>query len=204
MPDETHGDANNRRARLRASAGLWIGIFLLVALAVYADRSGLLPALDEPALEAPPESGPADQNADEEQTFPAPGPAAEKHHSRRHNEDIRVNDETSVEEPASNGSYRLENVTIRDLDGRVEFRGTVDLSETLTRIERGDRLRFAHDGSKFSNREGRLPHKPAGYYHEYVHPTPGISGPGPQRIIVGRQGETYYTSDHYRNFRRIK
>ncbi len=106
----------------------------------------------------------------------------------------------------SGGSHSLlvENVTVRDLDGRVEFRGTIDLAPTLARIERGDRLRFAHDGSKFSNREGRLPHKPSGYYHEFVHPTPGLSGPGPQRVIVGREGEVYYTFDHYQTFRRIK
>jgi ribonuclease T1 len=204
MPDATQGDADNRRARLTASAGLWIGVVALVVLAVYLDRSGLLPALDEPPLEAPPETEPADQRADDQQNFPAPDGAAEKHHSRQHREGTRPQGETPPDEAAANGSYRLENVAIRDLDGRVEFRGTVDLGPTLGRIERGDRLRFAHDGSKFSNREGRLPHKPAGYYHEYVHPTPGISGPGPQRIIVGRQGETYYTSDHYRNFRRIK
>jgi len=47
-------------------------------------------------------------------------------------------------------------------------------------------------------------HEPAGYYTEYVHPTPGISGPGPQRIVVGKQGETYYTNDHYKTFIKIK
>ncbi len=47
-----------------------------------------------------------------------------------------------------------------------------------------------------SSREGRSP----GYYREYVRPTPGVSGPGPQRIVVGRGGEMYYTSDHYQTF----
>jgi guanyl-specific ribonuclease Sa len=93
--------------------------------------------------------------------------------------------------------------TIRDQDGRVIFRGDVDVSPTLERIKRGDRLSFSHDGIVFQNRERRLPQKPAGYYHEFVHPTPRISGPGPQRIIVGREGETYYTPDHYRTFKRL-
>nr|EKW6799036.1 hypothetical protein [Pseudomonas aeruginosa] len=31
-----------------------------------------------------------------------------------------------------------------------------------------------------------LPVKPAGYYTEYVHPTPGVTGPGAQRIVVGK------------------
>lgn len=41
---------------------------------------------------------------------------------------------------------------------------------------------------------------PVGYYTEYVHPTPGILGPGPQRIVVGQGGEMYYTADHYKTF----
>ncbi len=93
--------------------------------------------------------------------------------------------------------------TIRDLDGGVAYRGDVDVTATLARIEAGKLLRYNNDGSTFQNRERRLPRKPAGYYKEYVHPTPGLSGPGPQRIVVGEQGETYYTPDHYETFRRL-
>ncbi|QBX42044.1 hypothetical protein E4T63_16210 [Pseudomonas fluorescens] len=49
-----------------------------------------------------------------------------------------------------------------------------------------------------------LPQKPAGYYTEYVHPTAGIAGLGPQRIVVGKGGEMYYTADHYKTFIPIK
>jgi filamentous hemagglutinin len=31
-------------------------------------------------------------------------------------------------------------------------------------------------------------------------PTPGVSGPGPQRIVTGKNGEMYYTPDHYDTF----
>jgi guanyl-specific ribonuclease Sa len=93
--------------------------------------------------------------------------------------------------------------TIRDQDGRVVFRGDVGVGLTLDRIKRGERLSFSHDGVVFQNRERRLPQKPAGYYHEFVHPTPSAGGPGPQRIIIGREGETYYTPDHYRTFKRL-
>jgi guanyl-specific ribonuclease Sa len=93
--------------------------------------------------------------------------------------------------------------TIRDQDGHVVFRGDVDLGATLERIKRGERLSFSHDGTVFQNRERRLPQEPSGYYHEFVHLTPGISGPGPQRIIIGRDGETYYTPDQYRTFKRL-
>jgi guanyl-specific ribonuclease Sa len=34
-------------------------------------------------------------------------------------------------------------------------------------------------------------------------PTPKEPGPGPQRLITGEEGEVWYTSDHYRSFRRI-
>ena len=57
-----------------------------------------------------------------------------------------------------------------------------------------------NDGSTFRNREGRLPSKPNGYYTEYVHPTPGIGGPGPQRVVSGGGGEMYFTPDHYNTF----
>src|SRR5689334_10662725 len=57
--------------------------------------------------------------------------------------------------------------TIRDQNGRVIFRGDVDVSPTLERIQRGERLSFSHDGIVFQNRERRLPQKPSGYYHEY-------------------------------------
>lgn len=98
---------------------------------------------------------------------------------------------------------QIPGVTVRDQNGKVLFRGTVDVSSTLRRIEQGKKLRFSHDGTVFENRERRLPQKPAGYYREYVHPTPGDDGPGPQRIVKGKEGETYYTFDHYRTFQRL-
>ncbi|MCY3821369.1 MAG: hypothetical protein OXH52_18780 [Gammaproteobacteria bacterium] len=52
----------------------------------------------------------------------------------------------------------------------------------------------------FRNEEGLLPTRPPGYYQEFVHPTPGISGAGPQRIVRGDAGELYYTPDHYESF----
>jgi hypothetical protein len=94
-------------------------------------------------------------------------------------------------------------VRVEDIrTGRV-FEGTVDLQPTLERIARGERFPHRNDGTTFRNREGRLPSQPEGYYTEYVHPTPGINGPGPQRIIIGRGGEVYYTFDHYGSFIRV-
>lgn len=84
--------------------------------------------------------------------------------------------------------------------GRVVFSGTMDLGPTLDRIARGERYPHRNDGSVFANRERRLPKKPNEWYREYVVPTPGEQGPGPQRIIIGREGEAFYTPDHYGTF----
>ena len=37
-------------------------------------------------------------------------------------------------------------------------------------------------------------------YKEYVVPTAGVPGPGPQRIVIGNDGNWYYTPDHYDTF----
>ena len=92
---------------------------------------------------------------------------------------------------------------IYDQLGNEVFRGDIDLRPTLDRIADGRKLGFTSDGAVFQNRERRLPMQPEGYYREYVHPTPGLSGPGPQRIVVGERGEAFYTPDHYRTFRRV-
>jgi filamentous hemagglutinin len=87
--------------------------------------------------------------------------------------------------------------------GKAVFHGTVDLGPTLDRIARGEKSPYRHDGTVFGNREGRLPKKPSGWYREYVIPTAGVSGPGPQRLVVGRDGEVFYTPDHYETFRQL-
>jgi guanyl-specific ribonuclease Sa len=40
----------------------------------------------------------------------------------------------------------------------------------------------------------------AGYYKEFVVPTPGISHAGLQRIVKGANGEMWFTPDHYAIF----
>ena len=101
-------------------------------------------------------------------------------------------------------SVIVRKIVVKDQSGAVVFRGDVDLDGTLTRIERGERFPHRNDGGVFRNLEGRLPKKSNGYYREYVHPTPGLDGPGPQRIVMGRGGEVYYTADHYRTFQKIR
>ena len=84
--------------------------------------------------------------------------------------------------------------------------------ETLALIKQGGPFPYKRkDGSTFGNFEKRLPLQPRGYYREYTVPTPGLNHRGARRIVAGRgscgdvrcSGEYYYTSDHYKSFRRI-
>ncbi len=76
--------------------------------------------------------------------------------------------------------------------------------QTLARIKQGGPFPYAKDGSVFHNREGRLPARPRGYYREYTVPTPGARDRGARRIVAGRDGDFWYTADHYRTFQRIR
>jgi ribonuclease T1 len=90
------------------------------------------------------------------------------------------------------------------------FSGDVRISDlprearaTLALIQKGGPFPYARDGVVFGNREGRLPKRSRGYYHEYTVQTPGARDRGARRIVAGQGGELYYTDDHYRSFRRI-
>lgn len=74
---------------------------------------------------------------------------------------------------------------------------------TIFLIQRGGPFTHPQDGSVFGNREGHLPRKPRGWYHEYTVETPGLSHRGTRRIITGGKPpqDWYYTSDHYDSFR---
>jgi ribonuclease T1 len=79
----------------------------------------------------------------------------------------------------------------------------VEARETLALIPKGGPFPYQKDGSVFGNREGLLPRRDRGYYREYTVRTPGASDRGARRIVAGRNGEFYYTEDHYRTFRRV-
>jgi len=103
----------------------------------------------------------------------------------------------------------VDGVTVTDIRTGKTFTGTVDLRETLNRIENAIPFPHRNDGTTFKNRPltgqstPQLPVQPSGYYTEYVHPTTGINGVGPQRIVTGNGGEIYYTPDHYETFIRL-
>ena len=75
---------------------------------------------------------------------------------------------------------------------------------TLVLIRAGGPYPYSRDGVVFGNYERLLPAKERGYYREYTVSTPGERSRGARRIVHGRDGELYYTDDHYRSFRRIR
>lgn len=79
------------------------------------------------------------------------------------------------------------------------------VEQALETIRRGPPYPYRKDGTEFRNAEGRLPRKPRGYYREFtVPPPPGTGNRGAERLIMGKEGEIYYTGDHYGTFKRIK
>jgi RHS repeat-associated protein len=75
-----------------------------------------------------------------------------------------------------------------------------DLKPTLDRIASGGKFPHRNDGSIFKNMEGLLPKQNPGYYREFVHPTPGVNGPGAMRVVTGKNGQMWFTPDHYKAF----
>ena len=73
----------------------------------------------------------------------------------------------------------------------------------LALIDTGGPFPYKQDGTVFGNNEGLLPEHPTGYYHEYTVPTPGSPDRGTRRLVVGHDGDIYYTNDHYASFRQV-
>jgi len=78
-----------------------------------------------------------------------------------------------------------------------------EAAATVELIDAGGPFPYRQDGTVFENREGLLPRRDAGYYHEYTVETPGSADRGPRRIVTGADGEMYWTADHYDSFRWI-
>ncbi|MGA5101721.1 ribonuclease domain-containing protein [Streptomyces lavendulocolor] len=76
--------------------------------------------------------------------------------------------------------------------------------DTLDLIEAGGPYPYPQDGTVFQNREGILPSRTSGYYHEFTVVTPGADTRGARRIVTGdAEREDYYTADHYASFDRV-
>ena len=92
------------------------------------------------------------------------------------------------------------------LNGLTLTAKDLHIESEVQRIKDGiEYVQFPHDGSTFQNNPLKDGYLPQGiYYKEYIVPTPGIQGPGPQRIVIGSDGFWYYTPDHYKTYIRFK
>ena len=79
----------------------------------------------------------------------------------------------------------------------------IGIWDTLRRIAKGPPFPYKQDGASFSNREKRLPQRERGWYREYTVETPGSDDRGARRLVVGKDGDIWYTDDHYRSFVRL-
>ncbi|WP_406208638.1 ribonuclease [Kitasatospora sp. NBC_01560] len=76
--------------------------------------------------------------------------------------------------------------------------------DTLDLIDEGGPFPYSQDGIVFQNREGVLPAKSSGYYHEYTVITPGSPTRGARRVVTGPiYHEDYYTANHYATFAKV-
>jgi ribonuclease T1 len=75
--------------------------------------------------------------------------------------------------------------------------------DTLALIDRGGPYPYSQDNTVFGNLERVLPERPKGYYREYTVVSPGSSSRGTRRLVVGAQGDIYFTADHYQTFRQV-
>jgi ribonuclease T1 len=183
--DPPHGPSPKRQERYLRIA-LFIGLLLVLVWVAYST----------------PETGQANRDAGAD--LPPPSARTSVPTDSIGKPDSKSAPQSDGNDTQSLDAYVVRNVRITNESGRVVYRGDIDLKPTPDRIERGKRLRFSHDGIVFENREKRLPARPAGYYREFIHPTSGEDGPGGQRVVVGREGDVYYSPDHYRTFRRVR
>ena len=83
----------------------------------------------------------------------------------------------------------------------LSHRGTTyDLTEPLQRIAKGKRDGHRNDGTEFFNHERKIPARPKYYYTEFVHRVTNDRSPGARRIVIGCNGDIWYTPDHYSTF----
>jgi ribonuclease T1 len=112
--------------------------------------------------------------------------------------------ETSASPPEATSALLSTGKSIGDADAIKSADLPPEAHKTIQLIKRGGPFPYAKDGAVFGNREGLLIAKPQGYYREYTVITSGARDRGARRIIVGKNGEYYYTDDHYRSFKRIR
>ena len=89
-------------------------------------------------------------------------------------------------------------------DGSIGVEEAEEIEETLDDVEDGQPYDYEEDGGVFRNDEMLLPDRPRGYYLEFTVETSGEDDRGERRLVIGREGELFYTEDHYGSFAEIE
>jgi ribonuclease T1 len=101
----------------------------------------------------------------------------------------------------TNLSTRIESDAGIDLDLRHVPHGEREaIRHAVGLIDAGGPFPYPKDGSVFLNLEKRLPVRPRGHYREYTVPTKGVGHRGARRVVAAKNGNLYYTNDHYDSF----
>jgi ribonuclease T1 len=86
------------------------------------------------------------------------------------------------------------------MDGPIGLEEAEEIEETLDDVEDGPPYDYEEDGGVFRNDEMLLPGHPRGYYREFTVETSGSDDRGERRLVIGADGELFYTEDHYESF----
>jgi hypothetical protein len=95
--------------------------------------------------------------------------------------------------------------------GTTVYSGPLNVKNTLDRIRANNGPDRSNDGAVFNNNTGQLPSGHGTWYEFTVEPAGGtninfanspynVSFPGPMRIVMAADGDTYFTGDHYSTF----
>lgn len=87
------------------------------------------------------------------------------------------------------------------IDDPVEVR---EIALTIADIEDGTPDRFRADREIYENHGSRLPDHPRGFWRAFTVITPSERDRGPRRLVVGRDGQVWFTRDHYKTFVRLQ
>jgi ribonuclease T1 len=101
---------------------------------------------------------------------------------------------TSPATPAT-GVSGLPTVGLADLPPEAQ--------QTYGLIQQGGPYPYRQDDAVFGNRERILPPQEYGWYREYTVVTPGSDDRGARRLVVGEDGTSFYTDDHYDSFSEV-
>jgi guanyl-specific ribonuclease Sa len=91
--------------------------------------------------------------------------------------------------------------------GTTVYTGPLNVKNTLDRIRANNGPNRSNDGAAYGNSGGQLPSGHGTWYEFTVPPSggtdrsfSGVAFPGPMRILLAADGDTFFTGDHYVTF----